>query len=322
MDNLCTDEKEYLDRALKYDPSITLQNLDRDVLKKVVQETHDVDDAAALFYQRVISEPENKLFLDYISNKEKEIKKSYPNFASKKILFLMIPGMFYQDNPHIESSGETLRKLARKLGLKDDIVKIKQTGTVDENGQMICDYLKNNNNSEIKSIILASASKGGGDIKRAIGICGNEEYFKKIRGWFNIGGITKGSLLVNGILNNFRNRMEARIYFLFKGYNWNGLLSIRQGKDTPLDEPFVIPSGMQVVSIVGVPFFRHVTPRARPYYNFLIQFGPSDGIVMLADSYIPGGRIYPSMRNDHYFQFAFTEERMAAILSYIVEHKI
>jgi hypothetical protein len=319
MNNLCADEVALFDRALHYNPSATLTEMDRASLQKAVRDTSDVDVAAALFYHSVITDTENSKFLDYLEIKEKTVNGNYPDYSSEKVLFLMVPGMFYKDNPEIQASGQSLRQFARKLGLKDDLVNVKQTGTVDENGQIVCDYLKNVDDKEINSIIIASVSKGSGDVKRAIGICGGESYFKKVRGWYNIGGITNGSLLVNGILADFNHRMQARFYFFIKGYSWKGLKSIRHGIDAPLEKPVIIPERLKIVSVIGVPFYRFVTPRAGPYYKYLVQFGPSDGMVLLADAYMPSGKIYPSLRNDHYFSFAFPEERMVAILSYIME---
>ena len=321
MQNLCEDEKQYLDDAAKFNPDLNFNDLDRNVLQKITLETKDVDIAAALYYQRLLKYPSNKEFLYYIDTKEKLYNKKMPDYSSRGALFLMVPGMFYKDNTEVDASGKSMRELVKQIGLKEGVINVEQSGDVDRNAVIICNYLKDFKDTEVRGIILVSASKGSGDIKRAIARCGKEPYFNLVRGWFNIGGITKGSMIVDGIRNNFKNYIEARLYFLIKRYNWKGLMSIRHGDNAPLSSEVDIPSYMTVVSIVGIPLFRHVTPRARPYYEYLIRYGPSDGMVLLSDAYIPGGYIFPSFRNDHYFQYSLSKERMAAILSFIIEKK-
>lgn len=320
--NLCEDEKQYLDRAASSYPEYPdLRSLTAESLQKITRETKDVDIAAALFYHRAVSEKKNQEFYSYISRKEAEFEKKPPDFSEKKALFLMVPGMFYRDNSDVESSGQALRKLAASAGMKEGLIEVEQTGTVDRNGEIICRYLQGFDSSEADGIILVSASKGSGDIKRAAAFCGKEPYFRKVKGWFNIGGIVKGSLLINGIQDGFRSKMEARTYFFVKGYSWKGLLSMRAGEGAPLEKPAVIPEHLLIVNVVGVPLFRHVTQRARPYYEYLIRFGPSDGMVLLADSYMEGAVLYPSFRNDHYFQWPIPENRILAMISYILEKK-
>jgi len=321
IQNLCDDEKKYLDHASKIDRKLKFQDLNRDYLQNITRDTKDVDIAAAMFYQRLLLDSRNNSFLNFVEKKEKQFNQRLPDYSSRGILFLLVPGMFYKDNKEIEASGNSLRKLVRRVGMKEDLVEIEQTGDVDTNAKIICKYIQNVDQSDIKGIILVSPSKGSGDIKRAIAHCGAKPYFKLVRGWFNIGGITKGSMIVDGISSNFRNYLEARLYFLFKRYNWKGLMSMRNGSNAPLAEKVNIPSFIEVVSVIGIPLFRHVSPRAKPYYTYLIRYGPSDGMVMLADAYIPGGYVYPSFRNDHYFQDPIPENRLLALLSFIVETK-
>lgn len=316
VQNLCDDELEYLAWAenLKRYPAIA--DLTPEVLSTLTRETSDIDKTSALFYNRLLRDSTNHELFSFVEMKESELQQtkalpSYPDFT-----LIAVPGMFYKDNPETGADGSGLRALAQKLHMKDGIFEIQQTGTVEANGRAICDYLSTTSHTKI---ILAAASKGGSDIAYAMQLCGNSPEMKKVVGWLNIGGITKGSLLINHIDSTWRFRMEAKTYFCLNGYNYEGLKSIRKSADSPLNAPLVIPNSVTVVNIMGVPLFRTVTERAKPFYLQLAQYGPNDGISILTDVYMPGHANYASWRNDHYFRWPMSEEKMLSFLIYIAE---
>ncbi|EMJ97994.1 MULTISPECIES: hypothetical protein [unclassified Leptospira] len=316
--NLCEDEKAYLDWASKAYPELnSLDTLTEENLLKVSEETEDIDKGAAIFYHRIINDSRNKRFLEYLDKKEKEFSGKRPDFSSRKIVLVMVPGMFYADNPSVGADGASIRKMVATVGIRSDLIPIGQVSDVRENARIICEYLEVSNPEE--TVIIASPSKGSSDFRMAIERCGNEPYFKKVKGWYSIGGILKGSRMIEGILNDFWVKLEVRSYFFFKGYDWDGFLSIRKGQDAPLDRDWKLPPGVKMINLVGVPLFRHVTERARPYYNFLMNYGPNDGIILLSDSIHPGGLVYPSFRNDHYFTRPMPTERILAMIEFLLD---
>ena len=317
ISNLCDDEKKLLDWAASYPAYKNLNELTREVLQKVTRQEKDINKATALFYHRVITEPRNKIFLDDLERREKQIAKKLPNYSREKVLLAMAPGMFYKDNPEVGADGRILRALARKIGLMEALIPVPQDGTVEENGEIICKFIRNAVSA--KKIILTSVSKAGGDVKIALEKCGDKSYFKKVIGWYNVGGINRGSVLINRIESGWRSRWEARIYFFIKGYNYQGMRSLRAGKGAPLEGKLQLPKHVRVVNVVGVPFERHVTKRARPFFKGMLPYGPNDGLSLNADSIISGGAIYPAFRNDHYFRWPMPENRILAFLSYLVE---
>ena len=319
LKNLCEDEVDYLKWAEAYPQFPRLQDLNREVLRQITVDTKDVDKAAALYFNRVMREPANRELVQYLDRMETSLATQRPNFSKKNLMLAMAPGMFYKDNPEIGADGRDLRNMALELGMKEAVIPVEQTGTVEENAKIICEFVQKQN--EVKGIIIASVSKGSGDFKRAIQICGSEPYFKKVRGWFNIAGISRGSRLMTDIENTWTYKMEARGYFCWNGYNWDGFLSMRAGEGAPLETELKLPDHLLVVNVVAVPVFRMVTDRARPFYEYLVRYGPNDGMTFLVDSVILGGVIFPSWRNDHYFRFPMYRPRMHAFLVYIVERK-
>lgn len=318
IQNICEDELEYLKWAEEnYPDHPHLNDLTQSFLQQVTHATKDVDKAAALFYNRTIREPRNRNFIEFLENYEKG-KQPKPDYSGKNILLALVPGMFYKDNhDQVDSTGQSIRSVAKSMGIRDVVVPTEQTGTVTTNGTIVCRFVEQ---STANHIILASASKGSADVKVAISICGNQPYFRKVIGWFNIGGILKGSLLVNNISASWYNRLKGRISFFLKGYNWNGLMSIKKTPDAPLHQEIALPDTLLVINVIGVPLFRHVIQRAWPYYLYLTRYGPNDGMVLLSDSYIRNAITYSSFRNDHYFQWPFPDRRIEGFLEFILKN--
>lgn len=320
ISNLCEDEKQYLDWARTYRPELQFSNLSNEHLVEIIRESKDVDKAAALFYHRLITDSRNRSFLNQI----KKIEGSVANDGSRigtGMMLAVAPGMFYKDNSgEVDATGASLRDIARDMGMTEGIIPTEQTGTVEQNGHIICEYVeKIQESARVSGLIIASASKGSSDMKMAIRECGHQPWFRVVRGWINMGGILNGSRLVDYILNNPSAYWRARYYFWRKGYDWEGLRSMRHGEDAPLAGPVDIPSGMTVINIVGVPLFRHVTTRARPFYLAMVPLGPGDGIILLTEAHIPGTITYASFRNDHYFQWPVPESRIRAFLIFLID---
>ena len=317
IQNICEDEKEYLDWAAKYPKLRQASQLNRSSLQSLTKNTLDVDKATAIFYHRIIQEPLNKEFLNYVEKKELEFIKTIPDYNKENVLLAIVPGMFYKDNPNVGADGKKIRDIAKSIGLQEDLIPVKQTGTLQENADIICNYVKNRN--DVKGIILASVSKGSSDVKIALKKCGKESYFKKVRAWYNIGGLNKGTKGVKVVTDDFWKRNEGRFYFWTHGYNWQGFLDMSSEEGKPLSEDLQKPEHILLVNIIGTPLFRHVSKRAKPFYLHLVQYGPNDGITLLADSYIPGSVTYCSWRNDHYFLWPIAVQRIQAIFSYIMQ---
>lgn len=319
VDNLCEDEVAYLKWAEELKEYPRLADLNRDVLYGITQSTKDVDKAAAVFYSRVIREPQNKRFYEYLIRKEEQLVASTPDYSRLNVLLALVPGAFYEDNTGIGADGAKLRELVVKMGLKEDMIRVEQTGSVYRNAEIICDYLEKRD--DVNAIILASVSKGSSDIKMAIKQCGDQEYFKKVVGWYNIGGINKGSVLVNALNDDWANKWEARTYFCLQGYDWEGVQTMRADQGSPLDFELELPDQILLINVVGVPTWRFVTNRARPYYEYLVRYGPNDGVSLLSDTYMPGGITWASWRNDHYFRWPISEQKMQAFVVYIIENR-
>lgn len=315
---LCQEELALLERIAAETKYPDFRGLNAQTLIDAAKAEGGLDYAAALFYQRLVADPLNRELYDHLDQAEAQASDAAPDYSRRKILFVVVPGMFYYDTTAVDSRGAALRSIVRRMGVRDMVAPIEQTGTVAENGERICEFLEFVHR-DYETVLLASISKGGGDVKAALRQCGRGAAFSRVRGWVNIGGITRGSPLVNQIESTCLPRAEAQLYFLYKGYQWSGLTSMRAGPDAPLAFDAEIPPHLTTVSVVGTPLRRHLTARSAPYYDALAPYGPSDGIVLLADSYVPGGAVYAQFGSDHYFATPLSEKRIRAFVTYMLD---
>ncbi|AYV54850.1 hypothetical protein EFP84_04515 [Leptospira kmetyi] len=301
--DVCEDEFESLslaDHYLKNVDKRSIEQLDTNILLNLAKK-YGVDFALSYYYQSLISDVKSEEIHSFVSKfgKNDSAKNSQIVTTSTNIKVIHVPGMFYknsgQDN-HLLG----LAHIITSIGLKFDYVPVDETGTIQENGEMICSYISKE--APDLSIILVSTSKGGADVKTAIQKCGQEKYFKRVLGWFNIGGINKGTPIVNTVNQSWRKTSETRIAFFFKQFNWSGFQSIKRDPGSPLFADIEIPESMIVINIIGLPMDRYVSLRAYEYYQSLLSsYGPNEGLALIGDSYMKGAYNFGAWRNDHYF---------------------
>jgi len=287
--------------------------MSRENLLATARQFLDIDRAAALFYNRMLRVPENHDFAEYLNRREKELLLTVPDYSSRNVVLAVVPGLFYRDAGPFPSDGRQIREAAGAMGLRNTLIQVDPSGSLEKNGQAICSYV---NGEKTSAVILFSIGKGSADVKKAIQLCGTDRYFSKVHAWYSVSGILRGSPVVSGIEDSCFYRNESRLYFCWNGYNKEGFSSLRQNSG---EEPFSLPAGLFAVSMVPLPLFRQVSERARPYYEYMIQFGPNDGMTLLADAVIPGSTVFALWGKDHYSGMMMEKERMMAALAFFLE---
>lgn len=317
INDICSDETEILETvsAKKVIRTFSLPELNQDRLTEISLNV-GVDQAVALYYLSILKEADNKDLHKFIERKKKEIQKTgVPKYQQKYKIFY-VPGMFY-NSPMLQAQKESLHEMVDEFGYDFYFVPIEETGTIETNGSILCDSIQKEKSD--LPILLVSTSKGGADVKTAIQICGSKEFFTKVKGWFNIGGIVKGSPMVNLVNESFRKKVEARIMFWYSGFNWQGFQSVSRDKQSTLYKDLELPYEMVVVNIVALPIERYISLRSAPYYQQLLHLGPNDGLALIGDSYIRGSITYGAWGNDHYFWNLREKVYLQSFLSFIVE---
>lgn len=117
---------------------------------------------------------------------------------------------------------------------RTELIPTESTGTAQENGRLICDWLANRKG---ESIILASLSKGGTDVRMAMLQSGANDRFRNVIGWINVGGILYGSPMASWILNRSIQTITYRILFRWfrLRFQFRTSLERRNGGDLDVD---------------------------------------------------------------------------------------
>ncbi|MEM7182277.1 MAG: hypothetical protein AAF518_15285 [Spirochaetota bacterium] len=314
IEYICTDEEALLDWASSYPKYSSLQSMTQENLQRVAQDK-SIDHATALFYHRMISEPKNRRFRETLQELEEGTQDTTQ--LSEKLRFLVIPGMFYEDNPNVGANGEYPRAVAKSLGIAEGLIAVGQDNTVEANAQIICRYLQRDRMAG--SIIIGSISKGTADMKVALQRCGQEAFFRKVRAWISFSGISQGTYLVNYLEQDWWASLEVRYYFWKNNYSYQALQSLRVTSYSVLQEKMNIPKSLLLVNILGVALENAVTNRAKPMYQALSRYGPNEGMNLLAHSYVSQGVSYPIWRNDHYLRFPLSQAKLRALFIFLVQ---
>jgi len=259
-----------------------------------------IDAATALLYQSVLDSPHHGPFIRRI----REIgERPRPAAWTSEASLVIVPGAFYRENPGSGADGRLLREQAERLGCPVEILPIASTGSIRENGRIICDQLAERSKGSERPVLLASLSKGGADVKAALAVPGAEQAFKNVAAWISLCGILDGTPMADWLLSRAPGAVLIRLFERLRGHNRDFLHDLRYGAGRPLDFALRLPPHVRLISIVGFPLREHLTRAvARRCHRRLTALGPNDGALVLADVCALPGLVYPLWGADHYLQ--------------------
>jgi len=208
----------------------------------------------------------------------------------KKIIFLIIPGMFYKERPELGSDGALFSQIAGSLGFEVKMVNTKSLGAISENIPIIEEAIAALND---RDIWLVSLSRGSLEVRAHLQQAALSD---KVNGWLNINGSCFGTLLADYQTNTWYKRLISRILSVASGMKYEGLSEL---KATAWGKDFIVPKKMTLIHLVGFPFTSTVSLQVQNRFKRLSQHGPNDGIVLLKDYLRTPGLIYPIWGTDH-----------------------
>ncbi len=274
---------------------------------KTLCRTEGIDAATALLFDRVRQAPRHGEFIRAVD----EIKSRPLSQKRLRATLVVAPGALYREYPHTGADGAILCEQAQKLGAVTHVIPVRSTGTLAENARQIADWLSRRPADE--SIVLASVSKGGSDVK-----CALAQYpkaFDNVVAWISVCGILDGSPLVNWLQARKWQSAIYRLLFFLRRLDFRVLTDLAYGRGAPLDFELAVPPHLQVVHVVGFPLIEHLTNRlARTSHRRIAEHGPNDGAVLLADACSQPGRIYPVWGSDHYLRPVWELRALAGAL--------
>lgn len=273
----------------------------------------DVDIATSRLFDQVRNAPQHAAFIQAVD----EIRSQPLPSRRLRATLAVAPGALYREFPHTGADGRTLCEQAAKLGAPAHVIPVQSTGTLADNARQIADWLRRRPAGE--TIILASVSKGGSDVKQAL--AESPDAFCNVAAWISVCGILDGSPMVNWLRAQKLRMGFYRLLFFLRRLDFRVLTDLAYGPGAPLDFELVVPPHLRVVHVAGFPLMEHLTNRlARTCHRRIAPHGPNDGAVLLADVCSLPGRIYPVWGSDHYMRPVWELRSLAgALLTYLGE---
>lgn len=285
-------EAEPFSQARSSYPAYDFAALTPAVLAQLTRE-HGVDTATALWYDRVRSAEPHRAFIEAVEAVDADA--ALPPTSAR---VLVAPAAFWREYPQFGADGAAVLAVARGLGMDAEMIRTPSTGSVSENARVIREALAKEADG---SVILASLSKGGADVRVALEQ--DPAPTRKVRAWINVCGLVHGTPLVDEVLDGPWWRRLAVRAFLARWRAGFGLIrELRHGPGAPLAARAVAPAGVLVVNVVACPLGIHTAGAITRRHRMLAALGPNDGSTLLHDAVVDGGVIYPVWGADHYFR--------------------
>jgi hypothetical protein len=287
------DEVRLLHEVRRAYPDLDFYALTREVLARIAGE-RGIDFATALLYDRVRRSPEHGPFIAGIERLEPDLDR-LPRLSGK---VLVVPAGFYQEYPELGGDGRLACRIAGEFGLESRVLPLESRGSVRDNAAVIRREMAAEREGPA---IVISLSKGSADFRLALAEGGPE--FRTVRAWVQICGVVRGSPLVDMKLGGgMWHQAVARGSMACLGVRFGVLRELAHGPGSLLAAPVEVPTGVEVISVVGFPLTSHLTGRTRARHQRLAHLGPNDGTTLLRDAVLEPGLVYPVWGGDHYFR--------------------
>lgn len=252
-----------------------------------------LDLATMVFYRAVLASPVHGEFVRVVDR-----QLAAPSRRHAAPALLIVPAMFHRERPDLGGDGRLVAGIARACGFDVEVIPTLSRGSISQNASIIRASIEN---ARGKPLWLFSLSKGGGEVRRALSERPHTGAIERVRGWINVSGIVRGSHFIDHMLGSPARRLRARAFCLALGTSYAGAKEL-QTTHPYWQETFEVPEQMTVINLVGVPLGCHVQKGLVGRYRRLGTLGPNDGFVLLPETLILPGLIYPIWGSDHLFR--------------------
>jgi hypothetical protein len=259
-----------------------------------IARTRGIDFATAVFHEAALREEKNAELIAGIENVD-------PRLMDRPDLIAVVPGAFYREHPDSGADGRRVVAIAREIGCAAAVIPIPGFGRIDDNARIIADWL---NSRPERSITIVSLSKGGSDVKRALGLHQADRAFARVQLWISFSGIVQGTPLIAWLRARPLRWLSVHVLLWLRRHPHGTLNDLRHEAGAALAIWPELPPHLRVVHICGVPLPNHLQHRWAPRaYDRLATLGPNDGggVLLGALSNVPGV-VCPIWGADHYLQ--------------------
>ncbi|QDU62441.1 hypothetical protein Pan216_33080 [Planctomycetes bacterium Pan216] len=244
-----------------------------------------------------------------------------PAIDRSKVLFVFVPGWFYESMPKNDADFSEERAFLEEQGWSTELVHIGDNTSVEKNAHMLAQALRCYHRRGV-NIILISTSMGGPETAMALGTLLCPEETSNILCWISINGAMRGSPLADRAMR-IPTRFLVAGYFRYKG--WGGMAGMRSLTTKRSIKRFShvrIPEHIVLVNWISIPLSGQVSKQAQGGYKYMRKFGPNDGIIMCNSEFVPGAAILVGIGLDHFFRDPDHEATILALTRAVQQYTV
>jgi len=276
-------------------------------LKEISRETSP-DLATIFFIKQTLSEHNNERFQSGYSAELRRIESLIHQrkwtlvvrTALKGYKILFIPGFHYLSDPTSGADFSGQRQLMHQLGLNVQLAAIEEDGTIEENAAIIARIVRAESRNQAK-LILVSTSKGGPETALALGRVLEPGETTSIKAWLSVGGLIHGTFLADRVVS-WPKSWVARVIFSAEKIDFRSLPGLTTTASRTRMEGIKLPPHILVLQYVAAPLSGDIADDVKGRYAYLRQYGPNDGLTLLADELLPHGITVLEPGLDHFYR--------------------
>ena len=231
-----------------------------------------------------------------------------PCAGSAGATVIVVPGLYYKERPDLGGDGEVVLQAARACGFEARRAPTNSLGSVQENARILSKDLEGCNEGPV---IVASLSIGALQVRHLLAELGPEEE-PPFQGWLNLAGTPFGAHAIERMLNTQTRRMAGRLLARLQGLPF-AAVEESMPSHSLWQHPFPDLKGLRAVTVLPIPMESHVQKPLQSRFAELKANGPTDGMVLLAES-IPPGDVYPLWGCDHLLRTSSAAEAIYRLL--------
>lgn len=272
---------------------------------KNLRDQFSLDFSALVLAHHLLQDPKNKPFRDDFRAVFQNLKQEEASGifslqpAASTTLLMFAPGWFYKAHPESGADFARPREILKRLGYGVHLIETDENGTVEANSKVIAKEIQHFR-QRYQKIIIISTSKSGPEVALALGNRLKTEETLEVKSWINIGGLLKGSPLVDWALH-WRRKWLSRMRLGWKGFSLRGLKSLSPELRASQLKKLQLPSHLFILNFVGIPLSGQVTKKAIKGYKKLRKKGPNDGLTLIQNEILPQSTTLVQLGLDHYF---------------------
>jgi len=276
-------------------------------LKEISRETSP-DFATIFFINHTLSEHNNESFQSGYSAELRRIESLIHQrkwtlvvrTALKEYKILFIPGFHYLSDPTSGADFSGQRQLMHQLGLNVQLAAIEEDGTIEENAAIIARIVRAESRNHPR-LILVSTSKGGPETALALGRVLEPGETTSIKAWLSVGGLIHGTFLADRVMS-WPKSWVARVIFSAQKIDFRSLHGLTTTASRTRMEGIRLPPHILVLQYVAAPLSGDIADDVKGRYTYLRQYGPNDGLTLLADELLPHGITVLEPGLDHFYR--------------------